>query len=106
MAMAPIRAMGDVAKGIGDSIVGFFGVRSPSRLMMEYGKNITEGLQRGIDSVKVDYPLPDIAGSITSRNEVVHRHEGKLVIEGVNDAGQFVDSVQVLMDNMRREVRT
>ena len=106
MAMAPVRAMGDVAKGIGESIVGFFGVRSPSRLMMEYGKNITEGLQRGIDSVKVDYPLPDVAGSITSRNEVVHRHEGKLVIEGVNDAGQFVDSVQVLMDNMRREVRT
>lgn len=34
--------------GIGDTIKNFFGIKSPSTLMAEYGKNIDEGLAQGI----------------------------------------------------------
>lgn len=39
----------DVAKGIGDSIKGFFGISSPSKLMIEYGEDIGDGLEIGMD---------------------------------------------------------
>lgn len=35
-------------KSIGDTIKNFFGIKSPSTLMAEYGKNIDEGLAQGI----------------------------------------------------------
>ncbi|MBS4191188.1 phage tail tape measure protein [Bacillus sp. FJAT-49705] len=39
----------DIASGISDTIKNFFGIRSPSRLMMEYGGFIGEGLEQGLD---------------------------------------------------------
>lgn len=38
----------DVGRGIADSVTGFFGIKSPSRLMMGYGEDIGDGLALGI----------------------------------------------------------
>jgi TP901 family phage tail tape measure protein len=48
------------------------------------------------------------AGAVTGPTEQVVRHEhtGVLEIRGINDEGQFVDAVRVVMDELRREVRT
>ena len=48
------------------------------------------------------------AGAVTGPTEQVVRHEhtGVLEIRGTNDEGQFVDAVRVVMDELRREVRT
>ena len=105
VAMAPVRAMQDIAEGIGGAVVGFFGNRSPSTLMMKYGKEISEGLQIGMDSVGIKYPLPELAG-VGVTNRITHDHTGVLRIEGVNDQGQFVSSAQVVIDELRREMRT
>ena len=48
-----IKWIKDSIKGVGESIVGgvksFFGIASPSELMMEYGGFLGAGFQRGID---------------------------------------------------------
>ena len=48
------------------------------------------------------------AGTVIGPTEQVVRHEhtGVLEIRGTNDEGQFVDAVRVVMDELRREVRT
>lgn len=48
MASAAVNAAKDVAKGIGDSVKDFFRISSPSKLMMEYGTDIGDGLAVGI----------------------------------------------------------
>lgn len=37
-------------ESIGSTIKNFFGIKSPSRLMQEYGENIDEGLAKGIEN--------------------------------------------------------
>lgn len=43
-----VNAAKDVANSIGDSVKDFFGIHSPSRLMMAYGEFISEGLAIGM----------------------------------------------------------
>ncbi|MEF2965033.1 hypothetical protein V3851_04250 [Paenibacillus sp. M1] len=45
---AVVNTAKDIANGIGDSVKDFFGIHSPSRLMLGYGKNIVQGLANGI----------------------------------------------------------
>lgn len=49
LADAVWRKAKSIAKSIGDSIKGFFGIASPSKLMAEYGGFIGQGLYLGID---------------------------------------------------------
>ncbi|SCZ80388.1 phage tail tape measure protein [Acidaminobacter hydrogenoformans] len=43
-----------LANAIGDKVKSFFKIGSPSKLMVEYGENISKGLQLGIEKIKVD----------------------------------------------------
>ncbi|GIO63582.1 phage tail tape measure protein [Paenibacillus cineris] len=43
-----VNAAKDIANSVGDSVKDFFGIHSPSRLMLGYGKNIVQGLANGI----------------------------------------------------------
>ena len=63
MASAPLRAARNVAADVGDTVKGFFGIKSPSKLMEKYGRSISEGLQLGMDRYRVQYPLPNISGA-------------------------------------------
>lgn len=49
MANAVWRKAKSIARSIGDSIKGFFGINSPSKLMLEYGGYIGQGLYIGLD---------------------------------------------------------
>ena len=48
------------------------------------------------------------ASAVTGSTEQVvrHQHSGVLEIRGTNDEGQLIDAVRVVMDELRREVRT
>lgn len=71
-----IVAMGDMAvdtvkgigKGIADGFTGFFGIKSPSKLMESYGKYIDMGLIKGINgySGKVNDASDDLAKDLIS----------------------------------------
>lgn len=45
-----VEKVKDVAGNIAQGFKDFFGIKSPSKLMAEYGKNIDEGLAEGIDN--------------------------------------------------------
>ena len=105
LAMAPVNAVKDMASGIGGAVKGFFGISSPSKLMRDYGESISEGLQERIDKVNVDFPLPDMKNVIKQSLTVRHNHSGVLRVEGINDRGQMIDVVSVLMDKMYTEMR-
>lgn len=49
MANAVADTAKNIANSIGDGIKGFFGIKSPSRLMMSYGQYIGQGLAIGMD---------------------------------------------------------
>lgn len=49
MASAAWDAVGNIAGGIADAVTGFFDIHSPSRLMIELGGFITEGLGLGME---------------------------------------------------------
>ncbi len=48
-------------ESIGSTIKNFFGIKSPSRLMQEYGENIDEGLAKGIEN-NANKPINAIQG--------------------------------------------
>lgn len=50
MANAASNAAGDVANGVKSRVKGLLGINSPSRVFMEYGKNVGQGFANGIDS--------------------------------------------------------
>ncbi|WP_199925518.1 phage tail tape measure protein [Paenibacillus bouchesdurhonensis] len=45
---AVVNTAKDIADGIANGVKDFFGIKSPSRLMMGYGKNVVQGLANGI----------------------------------------------------------
>src|SRR5690625_6508196 len=53
----------DVGRGIKDGVTSFFGIQSPSRLMMGFGENIGEGLALGIKG-----SMPDVERQVSALN--------------------------------------
>lgn len=70
-----IKSMGNKAKetftnfanDLAGSFKSFFGIQSPSKLMIEYGADITEGLKIGLEEDVPDIPIPNIPPSDTSQ---------------------------------------
>jgi len=61
----------DILGGMRDRIKGFFGIRSPARLMIEYGENITEGLEEGMLG-----RVPQLQSATAETGEAVVRELG------------------------------
>jgi len=92
------------------------GISSPSYLeeamfdIVDTGKWMLDSMKsdfRTLGNIKVN-PSFAFAGAVTGPTAQVvrHDHTGVLEIRGTNDEGQFVDAVRVVMDELRREVRT
>lgn len=56
MAQAPVQAVQNMSKNISDSVKSFFGIHSPSKLMAEYGMNLSQGLAKGVEDER-DKPI-------------------------------------------------
>lgn len=96
MAGAAVDAAKDVARGIGDSVKGFFGISSPSKLMMQFGKDIGEGLALGMESearnvMRAATELSDAAlvdvGSISAVQ--IEGVTGNVVSDAIGSAQEF-----------------
>ncbi|EOP79394.1 hypothetical protein IGM_06374 [Bacillus cereus HuB4-4] len=74
-----------VVSGIPKAVLKFFGIRSPSRLMMEYGGYITEGLGVGMEQM---IPAVDKASELLNK-AVVPPKPMKLVTDVSNQIGQM-----------------
>lgn len=62
----------EVASAIGDKVKGFLGIKSPSRLMMEYGGYTTEGLAIGMEN-----KMPKLEAVVGTTYEVIAREDLK-----------------------------
>ncbi|QPW48809.1 phage tail tape measure protein [Bacillus thuringiensis] len=80
-----IKKAKGVVSGIPKAVLRFFGIRSPSRLMMEYGGYITEGLGVGMEQM---IPAVDKASEILNK-AVVPPKPMKLVTDVSNQIGQM-----------------
>ncbi|MDA2299089.1 phage tail tape measure protein [Bacillus cereus] len=80
-----IKKAKGVVSGIPKAVLRFFGIRSPSRLMMEYGGYITEGLGVGMEQM---IPAVDKASELLNK-AVVPPKPMKLVTDVSNQIGQM-----------------
>lgn len=111
---------------IWDGIKEFFGVASPSKETAWLGEMLSEGLANGItasteDAVAAATALSsDVLGAMSSESaklnmsatgtaEVIHRVEGKVQVEGVNNKGEMVAVMDMFYEDfvnrLRQEVR-
>jgi TP901 family phage tail tape measure protein len=101
----------DAGKWMLDSLKSDFRTLSNIKVNPPLLSNMESTLKQGLNEVSrligVDQQFA-FAGAVTGLTEQVvrHEHSGVLEIRGTNDEGQFVDAVRVVMDELRREVRT
>lgn len=111
-----IKSMGS---WIGDKVKGFFGgitktvkdifgIRSPSKVFEGLGEFTAEGFAKGLDNTKST--LANAAknmGSVATAGAVAGTmtHTGTFRVEGVNSEGQTVTVMNMVLDELRREVR-
>lgn len=106
------------ASGVTSGIKSVLGIKSPSTVMRkEVGKMIPSGIALGItDNMSlVDKAMREINGELAldmttktsapTGSSSVLEHRGRIVVEGVNDRGSLVAVVDLVMNELRREVR-
>ena len=93
--------IGDFARGIADRFRNFFGINSPSTLMANYGENIGQGLQNGIDNSGggIDGAMERVRNAISS---VISNLPQPLQTLGSN----AINGVRNGINNARQNVRT
>jgi len=125
MASAVWNKAKDTAKGIGDSIKGALGVKSPSRVLMEIGKWTSVGLAEGIEdyaylvdkasdklaesaipdvkNIDMSYVTPDgitarsLAGAVSGTVDVNARED--LLARSINSLERKLTNLEVVMDS-------
>jgi hypothetical protein len=115
----------DAAKGALNSAKKFLGIRSPSTVMRDQvGKMIGVGMAEGIaDSAKqVDNAMRGLNGKLAvegaggygvnvgssgnKNSESVMEHTGTIRLEGVDSENQVIAVTEIVMNELRREVRS
>jgi hypothetical protein len=111
-----IKACTDLAQGVKD----FFGIKSPSKMFQGFGAYLSEGMAIGIedksgmvtdaiDSLVPPSISPRVSAEMLSSSEIggtvkkTIEHTGTIRIEGVNNEGQLISAVDILVSQLRRE---
>ena len=106
------RQIAGFMNGIVGSIKSFFGIRSPSLLFAGLGSDMAAGIGVGFEQAmaRVGHDMQravptsfGIAGE--AKSQISHVHAGEITIRGVNNQGEFISAVDVVMDEMRRSNR-
>ena len=108
--------------GIVDGVKGILGIHSPSTVFAGIGDNMGLGLgegflgaMRGVET-KMKKAIPtnfDINASLSGLkpafagglNTLTYNHTGTIRVEGVNDKGALTGVVDIIIDELRKEVR-
>ncbi|HZK44366.1 MAG TPA: hypothetical protein VFC73_08825 [Syntrophomonadaceae bacterium] len=111
--------------GIVDGIKGFFKIGSPSKLFAdEIGAMLPEGLAIGVEGNldTVSKAMENMAEEVTNGNYDIDtnfgmtgvpalagastlNHTGIIRVEGVNNEGELTSVIDIVMDELRRQVR-
>jgi phage-related protein len=112
----------DFIGGIVSGVKGLLGIHSPSNVFAGIGDNMAQGIGVGFntamtkvsDDMQRSVPASfDIAASLSGINpssngtapSMTYNHTGTIRVEGVNDKGQLLGVVDIIMDQLRKEVR-
>lgn len=108
------EAIGSVVSTVTSGIKKALKIESPSKVMEEMGEYTAEGFAVGIKgslkeverqtSAMARIPVEASTPTATASNSVV-THTGVLRVEGVNNKGDLTAVVDIVMDQLRREVR-
>ena len=108
------EAIGSVVSTVTSGIKKALKIESPSKVMEEMGEYTAEGFAVGIKgslkeverqtSAMARIPAEASAPTTAASNSVV-THTGVLRVEGVNNKGDLTAVVDIVMDQLRREVR-
>lgn len=97
--------------GIVGSIRSFFGIRSPSLLFAGIGGDMAAGIGAGFKqamarvSNDMQQAVPASFGISGANSQIKHAHSGEITIRGVNNQGEFIGALDLVMDELRRSNR-
>lgn len=107
------EAIGNIASTVTNGVKRALRIESPSKVMEEMGEYTGEGFAIGIGNslnnvarqtqAMTDIPLKSDSKANTSNSSV--NHSGVIKVEGVNNRGELTAVVDIVMDQLRREVR-
>lgn len=103
------------ARGIADSVTGTIKsalkIHSPSRVMEDIGEDTGAGFDIGLaDKVRdiakrardiAGSALPNISPTMAMAGGGTVNHSGTIRIEGVNDQGQFINAVEIVLEGIK-----
>jgi phage-related minor tail protein len=109
-------AIGSVVDTVTGGVKRALRIESPSKVMEEMGGNVSEGFAVGIKKNLMnvqrqanDMSMAAVTGADAQPGGVSGgsiMHSGTIRVEGVNNAGDLTAVVDIVMDQLRREVRT
>ena len=81
--------------------------KGEGRYITDWGENMIDGFLDGVRNMTPELektvgdviPSANMSTSVTGRSEIYHA--GEITINGVNDRGQFIDSVKVLAESLK-----
>lgn len=89
-ATALFSTVTDIAAGVSGKFKSFFGISSPSKLMMEYGVNIQEGLQHGMEEQPSEIPIPSVTSTNHARSNTINANIDVYVNGGSKEVAQDI----------------
>lgn len=107
-----IKSAKEVMGKVVDGIKNFLDINSPSKVMadevgLNMGLGVAEGLNKSSKTINKSFaaaiPTSLDAQISPTGGSVKHIHSGTLRIEGINDKGQMISAVDLIMDQLRME---
>jgi phage-related minor tail protein len=115
---AMVTKVKEAVSGVVDTVTGgikkALRIESPSKVMEDMGENVSAGFALGIKSSLKDVEkqtsamakIPtESSGSSSAGTTSTVSHTGVIRVEGVNSRGDLTAVVDIVMDQLRREVR-
>lgn len=106
-----ISAARNMASSVADSVKSTLRISSPSKVMIEMGEYTGEGFEIGLsDKVRdvanrardiASSAIPNVAPTMAMAGGGTVNHSGTIRIEGVNDQGQFINAVEIVLEGIK-----
>ena len=114
-----LLGVGEVITNLITEVLSLLGIHSPSTVFADIGDNMAKGLDEGFldtmkgveDDMRKAIPTEfdtdvDINAMRTSGVNRTVEHSGTIRVEGVNDRGEMVDVVDIVIERIKEEDRT
>lgn len=110
-ASSAINAAKDLASSVSSRVKSTLRISSPSKVIIDMGEDTGEGFEIGISNkIKAisdkareiaDVSMPSINPTMAMAGGGTINHSGTIRIEGVNDQGQFINAVEIVLEGIK-----